>query len=263
MFGKKKKQAQLEAERAEQLKNETEPQQQHVADEKEPEEEKIFLESEIIEDDDTAQEGELEAIAYGEKQDEGDDLVAVPVEEPGEEEEQTPAVEQTDEPVAVQEEGEQTAEEIAQPVEDNQEEGTDGEAEQSEGAQENEETVEDEQATEEPEQSATEDEPEAEDETEQTESEGEEDAQDDEQSEEEVVYVVDGPEEDDEIVKPAKLVKLPNLVDYMLSLNMSKQMKMNVAMLLLGAYKKFKDIPEERKIVVKCMANIMQSLIQG
>ena len=261
MFGKKKKQAQLEAERAEQLKNETEPQQQHVADEKEPEEEKIFLESEIIEDDDTAQEGELEAIAYGEKQDEGDDLVAVPVEEPVEETEQTPAVEQIDEPVAVQEEGEQTAEEITQPVEDNQEEGTDGEAEQSEDAQENEETVEDEQATEEPEQAETEDE--AEEETEQTESEGEEDAQDDEQSEEEVVYVVDGPEEDDEIVKPAKLVKLPNLVDYMLSLNMSKQMKMNVAMLLLGAYKKFKDIPEERKIVVKCMAKIMQSLIQG
>lgn len=257
MFGKKKKQAQLEAERAEQLKNETEPQQQHVADEKEPEEEKIFLESEIIEDDDTAQEGELEAIAYGEKQDEGDDLVAVPVEEPVEEEEQTPAVEQTDDPVAVQEEGEQTAEEIAQPVEDNQEEGTDGEAEQSEDAQESEETVEDEQATEEPEQAETEDE------TEQTESEDEEDAQDDEQSEEEVVYVVDGPEEDDEIVKPAKLVKLPNLVDYMLSLNMSKQMKMNVAMLLLGAYKKFKDVPEERKIVVKCMAKIMQSLIQG
>ena len=261
MFGKKKKQAQLEAERAEQLKNETEPQQQHVADEKEPEEEKIFLESEIIEDDDTAQEGELEAIAYGEKQDEGDDLVAVPVEEPVEETEQTPAVEQIDEPVAVQEEGEQTVEEITQPVEDNQEEGTDGEAEQSEDAQENEETVEDEQATEEPEQAETEDE--AEEETEQTESEGEEDAQDDEQSEEEVVYVVDGPEEDDEIVKPAKLVKLPNLVDYMLSLNMSKQMKMNVAMLLLGAYKKFKDIPEERKIVVKCMAKIMQSLIQG
>ena len=257
MFGKKKKQAQLEAERAEQLKNETEPQQQHVADEKEPEEEKIFLESEIIEDDDTAQEGELEAIAYGEKQDEGDDLVAVPVEEPVEEEEQTPAVEQTDEPVAVQEEGEQTVEEITQPVEDNQEEGTDGEAEQSEDAQESEETVEDEQATEEPEQAETEDE------TEQTESEDEEDAQDDEQSEEEVVYVVDGPEEDDEIVKPAKLVKLPNLVDYMLSLNMSKQMKMNVAMLLLGAYKKFKDVPEERKIVVKCMAKIMQSLIQG
>ena len=263
MFGKKKKQAQLEAERAEQLKNETEPQQQHVADEKEPEEEKIFLESEIIEDDDTAQEGELEAIAYGEKQDEGDDLVAVPVEEPVEEDEQTPAVEQTDEPVAVQEEGEQTSEEIAQPVEDNQEESTDGEAEQSEDAQENEEPVEDEQATEEPEQAETEDETEAEEETEQTESEGEEDAQDDEQSEEEVVYVVDGPEEDDEIVKPAKLVKLPNLVDYMLSLNMSKQMKMNVAMLLLGAYKKFKDVPEERKIVVKCMAKIMQSLIQG
>lgn len=83
------------------------------------------------------------------------------------------------------------------------------------------------------------------------------------EQQEEVVYVVDGPEEDDEIVKPAKLVKLPNLVDYMLSLNMSKQMKMNVAMLLLSAYNKFKEIPEERKIIVNCMKKIMQSLIQG
>ena len=86
MFGKKKKQAQLEAERAKQLALEQEQAaKQHPVEEPKPEEEKIFLESEIIEDDDTAQEGELEAVAYAEKQDKGEDLVAVPVDDVAEE----------------------------------------------------------------------------------------------------------------------------------------------------------------------------------
>ena len=85
-----------------------------------------------------------------------------------------------------------------------------------------------------------------------------------EEQKEEVVYVVDGPsEDDDEIVKPAKLVKLPNLVDYMLAQNMSKQMKMNIATLLLSTYNKYKDVPAEKKIVIQCMAKVMKSLIQG
>ncbi len=77
----------------------------------------------------------------------------------------------------------------------------------------------------------------------------------------EVRYVMDGPTEDDEIVKPAKLVKLPNLIDYMLSLKMSKRMKMNVATLLLGAYAKFKDIPAEKEILIGCMKKLMLSLM--
>ena len=223
MFGKKKKQAQLEAERARQLALEQEQaEKQHPVEEPKPEEEKIFLESEIIEDDDTAQEGELEAVAYAEKQDKGEDLVAVPVDDGVEEktEQQAETVEEVKcEETPVQEEIEQS-EQVETPAP---------------------EPVEDEKVEEEPavEQGAT------------------------DEQQEEVVYVVDGPEEDDEIVKPAKLVKLPNLVDYMLSLNMSKQMKMNVAMLLLAAYKKYKDIPEERKIIVKCMTKIMQALMQG
>lgn len=85
-----------------------------------------------------------------------------------------------------------------------------------------------------------------------------------EEQKEEVVYVFDGPsEDDDEIVKPAKLVKLPNLVDYMLAQNMSKQMKMNIATLLLSTYNKYKDVPAEKKIVIQCMAKVMKSLIQG
>lgn len=83
------------------------------------------------------------------------------------------------------------------------------------------------------------------------------------EAEPEIRYVVDGPIEDEEIVKPAKLVKLPNLVDYMLSLNMSKRMKMNVATLLIGAYTKFKDVPAEKEIIVGCMKKIMFALMNG
>lgn len=239
MFGKKKKQAQLEAERARQLALEQEQaEKQHPVEEPKPEEEKIFLESEIIEDDDTAQEGELEAVAYAEKQDKGEDLVAVPVDDGVEEktEQQAETVEEVKcEETPVQEEIEQS-EQVETPAP---------------------ETVEDEKV----EETVDEDAQETEDEQVEEEPAVEQGATDEQQ--EEVVYVVDGPEEDDEIVKPAKLVKLPNLVDYMLSLNMSKQMKMNVAMLLLAAYNKFKDIPEERKIIVKCMTKIMQALMQG
>lgn len=237
MFGKKRKQAQLEAERARQLALEKEQEEkQHPAVEQQPEQEKIFLESEIIDDDDAAQEGELEAVAYDQKQDAGDALVAESVDETAEQEHE-------------------------QPIEDVVKEVTDAqEPAQSEPEQE---TVE--EPAEEPVHEATE---EVVEDTQELAEEPEQDAQEpatapSAEQQEEVVYVVDGPEEDDEIVKPAKLVKLPNLVDYMLSLNMSKQMKMNVAMLLLSAYNKFKEIPEERKIIVNCMKKIMQSLIQG
>lgn len=237
MFGKKRKQAQLEAERARQLALEKEQEEkQHPAVEQQPEQEKIFLESEIIDDDDAAQEGELEAVAYDQKQDAGDALVAESVDE------------------TVEQEHEQPIEDVVKEVTDAQEPA------QSEPEQE---TVE--EPAEEPVQEATE---EVVEDTQELAEEPEQDAQEpatapSAEQQEEVVYVVDGPEEDDEIVKPAKLVKLPNLVDYMLSLNMSKQMKMNVAMLLLSAYNKFKEIPEERKIIVNCMKKIMQSLIQG
>lgn len=237
MFGKKRKQAQLEAERARQLALEKEQEEkQHPAVEQQPEQEKIFLESEIIDDDDTAQEGELEAVAYDQKQDAGDALVAESVDETAEQEHEQPIEDVVKEVIDAQEpaQSEPEQETVEEPAEEPVQEAT-------------EEVVEDTQElAEEPEQDAQEPAtaPSAE-------------------QQEEVVYVVDGPEEDDEIVKPAKLVKLPNLVDYMLSLNMSKQMKMNVAMLLLSAYNKFKEIPEERKIIVNCMKKIMQSLIQG
>ena len=81
-----------------------------------------------------------------------------------------------------------------------------------------------------------------------------------EEDETEVVYVVDGEEEDDEVVKPAKLVKLPNLVDYMLSKNMPKAMKIQIAGMLIGTYKKFENSKEDRKIVVQCLTKVMRDL---
>ncbi len=240
MFGKKKKK--LEAERREeelrlQQQQELQKQQQEAA---QKQEDKIFLESELVDDDedDNALPKEYEAIAYILKQEQGEDLVAEPVDDQSQPE-QAPV---------------QSVEEVkpSTPAEDE----TSVEPEQSEQSPQTEDATE-----------------ETEDVSDKTEDESEEpeESQKDvatesatEEQKEEVVYVVDGPsEEDDEIVKPAKLVKLPNLVDYMLSQNMSKQMKINIATLLLSAYNKYKDIPAEKKIVVQCMAKVMKSLIQG
>ena len=100
---------------------------------------------------------------------------------------------------------------------------------------------------------------ESEEEQPETESEEIQEAQEDEEPE--VVYVVEGDDEDDdEHVKPAKLVKLPNLVDYMLSKNMPKAMKIQIATMLIGTYNKFKDSKEDRKIVVSCLSKVMRDL---
>lgn len=69
-----------------------------------------------------------------------------------------------------------------------------------------------------------------------------------------MVYVVEGDEEDEETVKPAKLVKLPNLVDYMLTKNMSKSMKIQIASMLIATYNKFKDSKEDRKSWLAALA---------
>ena len=74
-----------------------------------------------------------------------------------------------------------------------------------------------------------------------------------------MVYVVDD-EDEEENARPAKLVKLPNLVDYMLSKNMPKQMKIQIATMLIGTYNKFKDSKEDRKIVISCLGKVMRDL---
>ena len=82
-----------------------------------------------------------------------------------------------------------------------------------------------------------------------------------EEDEEKVVYVVDEEEEED-FVQPARLAKLSNLTDYMLSQNMSKKVKMQVAGMLIGVYGKFKDSPEDKKIIVDCLKKVIFSLQQ-
>ncbi len=187
------------------------------------EETKIFLESELIEDDDIDLTQEYEAIAYILKQEQGEALHAEAVVD------DEPAVEDAIAPAVVEEPAPAPAPQA--PVEEPQEEVVE-DVEEEEEIEEEVEEVEEVEETPAP-----------------------------AQEEEEVVYVVDG-EDEEEHVKPAKLVKLPNLIDYMLMQNMSKRMKLNIATLLLSAYGKYKDIPEEKKIIIKCMAKVMQSLMQ-
>lgn len=184
------------------------------------------------------------------------------VEEPSAEEEsaEEESAEEENEAEASDDEAEK-AEDVAKPQQDEQEqdepreEGNQSDPEDNETVAEN--------SVDETEES---DEAEESDETEEVEasqnvdeqSEETEEAQED--SEPEVVYVVDGDEDDEEQVKPAKLVKLPNLVDYMLSKSMPKAMKIQIATMLISTYNKFKDSKEDRKIVVSCLAKVMRDL---
>lgn len=187
-------------------------------------------ETEEAQEDETAtedvQEGPVEEDkeATEEESDENQDIAEQLVEEPAEE---TQEAEEADEQV---EEASEESDEEQTPTD---EESTDGVEEVEEAEESEDEAEEDETANEEGES---------------------------EESEPEVVYVVDGEEEDDEVVKPAKLVKLPNLVDYMLSKNMPKAMKIQIAGMLIGTYKKFENSKEDRKIVVQCLTKVMRDL---
>lgn len=187
-------------------------------------------ETEEVQEDETAtedvQEGPVEEDqdAAEEESDENQDIAEQLVEEP---------VEETQEAEEADEQVEEVSEESDEEQAPTDEESTDG-VEEVEEAEESEDEAE-------------------EDETANEEGESEED-------ETEVVYVVDGEEEDDEVVKPAKLVKLPNLVDYMLSKNTPKAMKIQIAGMLIGTYKKFENSKEDRKIVVECLTKVMRDL---
>lgn len=187
-------------------------------------------ETEEVQEDETAtedvQEGPVEEDkeATEEESDENQDIAEQLVEEPAEE---TQEAEEADEQV------EEVSEESDEEQAPTDEESTDGVEEVEEAEESEDEAEEDETANEEGES---------------------------EENEPEVVYVVDGEEEDDEVVKPAKLVKLPNLVDYMLSKNMPKAMKIQIAGMLIGTYKKFENSKEDRKIVVQCLTKVMRDL---
>ena len=77
----------------------------------------------------------------------------------------------------------------------------------------------------------------------------------------EVIYVEEDLDEGDEDVKPPRLAKLPHLVDYVLTMNLSRSMKIRVAMLMLQAYNVFKNSPENKAIVIQCLTKVMKVLM--
>lgn len=219
---------------------EEEPVQDEEAEEVEEVQEPVVDEQEPIEDEQSAKENEgIESEETEEEQEPETEDVEESVEEPAAQEQV-----ESEEPV-------EQAEEPQENIADEQE---------SEDAQ----PDEDEQAVESDEQDTQEEQQEVEDnqDGESGEDESGEEEQTDEKDDEEpeVVYVVEGGEEDEENVKPAKLVKLPNLVDYMLTKNMPKSMKIQIASMLIATYNKFKDSKEDRKIVVSCLGKVMSDL---
>lgn len=241
---------------------EEEPVQAEETEETEEVEEPVIDEQEPTEDEQSAEKNEeIESTEEIEEDQEPEtEDVEESVEEPAEESEpvedaETEAVEETVEEPEEQESEESPAEESTEEVEEQETESVgatdDSESEQEEIAEDEDvETAETEDTVEDVENEDAE-------ETEENED-GEETQAEDEEPE--VVYVVDGDEDDDEHVKPAKLVKLPNLVDYMLSKNMPKAMKIQIATMLIGTYKKFENSKEDRKIVVSCLTKVMRDL---
>ncbi len=230
------------------------------ADEEPVEDTDETVEEEPVQDEETEETEEAEEPVIDEQVEE-EHVAEESVEEPAEESEpvedtETEAVEETVEEPEEQESEESPVEEHTEEVKEQETESMDEATDDSESEQE--EIAEDEDVeTAETEDSVDDVENEDAEETDENED-GEETQAEDEEPE--VVYVVDGDEDDDEHVKPAKLVKLPNLVDYMLSKNMPRAMKIQIATMLIGTYKKFENSKEDRKIVVGCLAKVMRDL---
>ena len=243
-----------------QVEEQSDEQTDEVADEEPVEDTDETVEEEPVQDEETEETEEVEEPVIAEQFEE-EPVAEESVEEPAEESEpvedtETEAVEETAEEPEEQEIEESPAEESTEEVKEQETESVDEATDDSESEQE--EIAEDEDV-ETAETGDTVEDVENEDAEETDENEdGEETQAEDEEPE--VVYVVDGDEDDDEHVKPAKLVKLPNLVDYMLSKNMPRAMKIQIATMLIGTYKKFENSKEDRKIVVGCLAKVMRDL---
>lgn len=243
-----------------QVEEQADEQTDEVADEEPVEDTDETIEEEPVQDEETEETEEAEEPVIDEQVEE-EPVAEESVEEPAEESEpvedtETEAVEETVEEPEEQESEESPVEESTEEVKEQETESVDEATDDSESEQE--EIAEDEDVkTAETEDPVDDVENEDAEETDENED-GEETQAEDEEPE--VVYVVDGDEDDDEHVKPAKLVKLPNLVDYMLSKNMPKAMKIQIATMLIGTYKKFENSKEDRKIVVGCLAKVMRDL---
>ena len=243
-----------------QVEEQADEQTDEVADEEPVEDTDETVEEEPVQDEETEETEEVEEPVIDEQVEE-EPVAEESVEEPAEESEpvedtETEAVEETVEEPEEQESEESPVEERTEEVKEQETESVDEATDDSESTQE--EIAEDEDVEPaETEDSVDDVENEDAEETDENED-GEETQAEDEEPE--VVYVVDGDEDDDEHVKPAKLVKLPNLVDYMLSKNMPRAMKIQIATMLIGTYKKFENSKEDRKIVVGCLAKVMRDL---
>lgn len=243
-----------------QVEEQADEQTDEVADEEPVEDTDETVEEEPVQDEETEETEEAEEPVIDEQVEE-EPVAEESVEEPAEEFEsvedtETEAVEETVEEPEEQESEESPVEESTEEVKEQETESVDEATDDSESEQE--EIAKDEDVkTAETEDSVDDVENEDAEETDENED-GEETQSEDEEPE--VVYVVDGDEDDDEHVKPAKLVKLPNLVDYMLSKNMPRAMKIQIATMLIGTYKKFENSKEDRKIVVGCLAKVMRDL---
>lgn len=243
-----------------QVEEQADEQTDEVADEEPAEDTDETVEEEPVQDEETEETEEAEEPVIDEQVEE-EPVAEESVEEPAEESEpvedtETEAVEETVEEPKEQESEESPVEESTEEVKEQETESVDEATDDSESEQE--EIAEDEDVeTAETKKPVDDVENEDAEETDENED-GEETQAEDEEPE--VVYVVDGDEDDDEHVKPAKLVKLPNLVDYMLSKNMPRAMKIQIATMLIGTYKKFENSKEDRKIVVGCLAKVMRDL---
>lgn len=243
-----------------QVEEQADEQTDEVADEEPVEDTDETVEEEPVQDEETEETEEAEEPVIDEQVEE-EPVAEESVEGSAEESEpvedtETEAVEETVEEPEEQESEESPVEESTEEVKEQETESVDEATDDSESEQE--EIAEDEDVkTAETEDPVDDVENEDAEETDENED-GEETQAEDEEPE--VVYVVDGDEDDDEHVKPAKLVKLPNLVDYMLSKNMPRAMKIQIATMLIGTYKKFENSKEDRKIVVGCLAKVMRDL---
>ena len=249
-----------------QVEEQADEQTDEVADEEPVEDTDETVEEEPVQDEDTEETEEVEEPVIDEQSAEKNEEIES-TEEPETEDVEAPVAEESvEEPAEESEpvedtETEAVEETVEEPEEQESEESSAEESTEEVEEQETESVDEDAQETEETEESEDEDAEtaETEDTVEDVENEdGEETQAEDEEPE--VVYVVDGDEDDDEHVKPAKLVKLPNLVDYMLSKNMPRAMKIQIATMLIGTYKKFENSKEDRKIVVSCLTKVMRDL---
>lgn len=243
-----------------QVEEQADEQTDEVADEEPVEDTDETVEEEPVQDEETEETEEVEEPVIDEQVEE-EPVAEESVEEPAEESEpvedtETEAVEETVEEPEEQESEESPVEERTEEVKEQETESVDEATDDSESTQE---AIAEDEDVEPAETEDSVDDVENEDAEENDENEdGEETQAEDEEPE--VVYVVDGDEDDDEHVKPAKLVKLPNLVDYMLSKNMPRAMKIQIATMLIGTYKKFENSKEDRKIVVGCLAKVMRDL---